>query len=84
MASPSNPHNVAVGQVWYDNDPRSEKYHGHKRYCQIIEVGATHAQCQWFHYERNAAGKNVRVPGRRTRSRLDRFKPTTSGYKRVS
>lgn len=79
-----NPYNVAVGQVWMDNDPRTVPYHGHNRYLEVTAISGAYAEGQWFHYEVAANGRRHRVNTRRTRTRLDRFKPTASGYKRVS
>lgn len=40
--SPSNPHGVKVGQIWRDNDKRSNYRTG-----RVIEVGETHARVDW-------------------------------------
>ena len=66
----------AVGQVWQDNDPR-----GYGRKVRIVEIGDTHAVVE-LHSPRQPVS-NAK-PGRRTRIRLDRFRPTSTGYRYVS
>lgn len=56
---------VKVGQVWVDNDSRSKG-----RRVRVLEVDATHATVQ------SPSGQ-----GRKTRIRLDRFRPTSTGYR---
>jgi len=58
---------VRVGQVWADNDSR-----GFNRKIRVVEIGETHAVVEACDY-----GK------KRTRIRLDRFKPTSTGYRLV-
>ena len=62
---------VTIGQVWEDNDPR----HFIKRQVEIVSLDATHAVC------RTLTGVKDRM--RETRIRLDRFKPTSTGYRLV-
>lgn len=38
----NNPHNVQVGQVWQDNDKRSNYRRG-----RVTEVDETHARVDW-------------------------------------
>ncbi|MGX1129938.1 hypothetical protein RKD49_002128 [Streptomyces glaucescens] len=65
----------AVGQIWQDNDPRSDG-----RRLRIVEIDGTHAVCE----EAPRPGRNGQAkPGRRTRIRLDRFRPTSTGYRYV-
>ncbi|WP_442803620.1 hypothetical protein OG411_29815 [Streptomyces pseudogriseolus] len=64
----------AVGQIWQDNDPRT-----YGRKVRIVEIGETHALVE-LHQPRGA-GHNAAKPGRRTRIRLDRFRPTSTGYR---
>ena len=59
---------VEVGQVWEDNDPRSAG-----RRLRVLAVDATHAIVQ------SPTGL-----GRKTRIRLDRFRATSTGYRRIS
>lgn len=66
----------ATGQIWQDNDPR-----GYGRRVRIIEIDDTHATVE-LHTPR-AAGHQKAKPGRRTRIRLDRFRPTTTGYRYI-
>ncbi len=65
-----------VGQVWQDNDPR-----GYGRRIRIVEIGDTHAVVE-LHQPRRV-GHNTAKPGRRTRIRLDRFRPTSTGYRYI-
>lgn len=62
----------AVGQIWQDNDPR-----GPRRRVRIVEIDATHAVVVVHASDGNAK------PGRRTRIRLDRFRPISTGYRYV-
>lgn len=64
----------AVGQIWQDNDPR-----GYGRKVRIAEIGDTHAVVELHTPRRPSNAK----PGRRTRIRLDRFWPTSTGYRYV-
>lgn len=64
----TNPYGVEKDQVWEDADPRSEG-----RKLRILAVDDTHASVQ------SPSGK-----GRIGRIRLDRFRPTSTGYRRLS
>lgn len=55
---------VEVGQIWEDNDPR-----GYGRWIKVLSIDGTHATVQ------SPSGR-----GRKTRIRLNRFRPTRSGY----
>ena len=66
----------AVGQIWQDNDPRS-----YGRRLRIVEIDATHAVVELC--RPRGVGHNRAKPGRRTRIRLDRFRPTSTGYRYV-
>lgn len=66
---------VEVGQVWADNDPRSEG-----RTVKVIAVTATKATCEVLTDGANTKRSQV---GRITRIGLHRFKDTASGYKCV-
>lgn len=66
----------AIGQIWQDNDPRS-----YGRKVRIVEIADTHAVVE-LHQPRGA-GHHGAKPGRRTRIRLDRFRPTGTGYRYV-
>lgn len=63
----------AVNQIWQDNDPRSSG-----RQVRIVELTDTHALVV-LHQPRNPASSAK--PGRRTRIRLDRFRPISTGYR---
>lgn len=65
----------AVGQIWQDNDQR-----GYGRQVRIVEIDSTHALVV-LHQPRHPVSSAK--PGRRTRIRLDRFKPTSTGYRFV-
>lgn len=65
----------AAGQIWQDNDPRS-----HGRKLRIIKIDETHAVVE-LHQPRLPVSSAK--PGRRTRIRLDRFRPTSTGYRYV-
>jgi hypothetical protein len=67
----------AIGQVWQDNDPR-----GYGRKVRIVEIGETHAVVELT--VPRGAGHLHAKHGRRTRIRLDRFRPTSTGYRYVS
>lgn len=60
---------VRVGQVWTDTDPRVVKS-GYQRRLRVIEVSETHAV--------------VDTGARKTKIRLDRFRPTSTGYRLVA
>ena len=66
----------AVGQIWQDNDPRTPD-----RYLRIVELDDTHATVV-LHQPRLPVSSAK--PGRRTRIRLDRFRPTSTGYRYIS
>ncbi|MGQ4513637.1 hypothetical protein [Streptomyces sp. DW26H14] len=63
----------AVGQVWQDNDPRSAG-----RRVRIVEIDVTHATVELT--RPRGTGYDGAKPGRRSRIRLDRFRPTSTGY----
>lgn len=65
----------AIGQIWQDADPRS-----YSRKVRIVEITETHAVVE-LHQPRLPVSSAK--PGRRTRIRLDRFKPTSTGYQYV-
>lgn len=67
----------AVGQIWQDNDPR-----GYGRKVRIVEIDDTHAVVEPA--LPRGAGHLRAKPGRRTRLRLDRLRPTSTGYRYVS
>ncbi|MFE1192894.1 DUF6354 family protein [Streptomyces olivaceoviridis] len=67
----------APGQIWQDNDKRS-----YGRRLRIVETDATHAHVELV--TPRGAGHQQATPGRRTRIRLDRFRPTSTGYRYIS
>ncbi|HEU4751613.1 MAG TPA: DUF6354 family protein [Armatimonadota bacterium] len=64
---------VRPGQIWADNDKRSAG-----RKVRVVEVGETHATV-----EQVITGQTARKP-RRSLIRLDRFRPTSTGYRLIS
>lgn len=66
----------AVGQIWQDNDPRS-----YGRRVRIVAIDGTHAVVE-LHQPRLPVSSAK--PGRRTRIRLDRFRPTSTGYRYIT
>jgi hypothetical protein len=64
---------VRVGQVWRDNDKRACG-----RKVRVVEIDGTHAVVE-LHQARSVGHQGAK-PGRRTRIRLDRFRPTATGY----
>ncbi|MEU4772945.1 hypothetical protein [Micromonospora sp. NPDC023644] len=85
MTQPDMP-TVRPGQVWADNDPR-----GYGRQIRVIAIEP--AQPAKPHHRAVPARALVEQvtarthddgqPGRRTRIRLDRFRPTSTGYRLV-
>lgn len=63
---------VKVGQVWEDNDPRQKKEGIAVRRVKILEIVDGRALVQ------HPSGM-----GRKTKVRVNRFRPTASGYKLV-
>jgi hypothetical protein len=69
----------AVGQIWQDNDPRSDH-----RYLRIIDIDASRATVRQIAYN-TAEDIAVDLPDMRpSRIRLDRFRPTSTGYRYIS
>ncbi|MEU7787700.1 DUF6354 family protein [Amycolatopsis sp. NPDC049159] len=65
---------VEPGQLWVDNDPRNSRG---TRFLMVTSVGETHAVCEsWYEH----GGGHSRT----TEIRLDRFKPTATGYRRAN
>ncbi|SDH54098.1 hypothetical protein [Microbacterium sp. 77mftsu3.1] len=80
MANAITPITVAVGQVREDNDERSRG-----RTVRIVGIDETHASVVVLTARSNApADVKKRVPGKRTRIRLDRLKPTGRGYRLIT
>ena len=65
---------VRPGQVWADNDPRAAG-----RHIRIDAVDVTHATVEAC----DSQGRRL-LRARQTRIRLDRFRPTRTGYRLVS
>lgn len=64
---------VRPGQIWADNDPRSEG-----RTIRIEFVGSESAACRIL---ANPTAAHADRRGKITRIRLDRFRPTSNGYR---
>jgi hypothetical protein len=69
-----NPYGVTVGQVWADNDWRSRG-----RQVRVVEIRGIYAVVELVALAEHGFGEL----GRRTRVRLDRFRPTSTGYRLV-
>jgi hypothetical protein len=69
LVSGVKPGTVQVGQIWEECDPRMVG-----RRIRVVEVGKTHA----------TVVNSTTGTARKTRIRLDRFKPSSTGYKMVS
>jgi hypothetical protein len=69
----AEPITVKPRQIWQDCDPRSAG-----RYLLVEEVGPTHAVVLQVDRRGEVVGKE-----RRTRIRLDRFRPTSNGYRLI-
>jgi len=67
---------VRPGQIWADNDKRSAG-----RRLRVVEIDGTHAVVVQVD-ARGVVDSRMRV--RRSRIRLDRFRPTSTGYRLVS
>lgn len=74
----SQQHPVEPGQVWQDCDKRAGG-----RQITVVSVDATHAECREVAYNQ-LDGIVADLPGaRKTRIRLDRFRPVSTGYRLV-
>lgn len=69
-----NPHNVQVGQVWEDVDPRM-----HGRQFRVHEVGETYAVVQIT----RPNPYSTTAPTTKRRINLTRFTPTRTGYRLI-
>lgn len=78
----TNPYDVAQGQHWVDTDPRVG-ING-QRYVEVLNVEGAYAIVRSYRVRTARNGKRVKVYGRTTRIRLDRFRPNQTGYRRVS
>lgn len=72
---PADEITVKVGQIWADNDKRAGE-----RQVQVLSVDETHATVRQYHPRDIAFGTTNRL----TQIRLDRFRPTSTGYRLVS
>lgn len=69
---------VKPGQIWADNDKRSKG-----RHIRIVAMNGSRALVEQVAYNERD-GIAAALPGvRQTRIRLDRFRPTSSGYRLV-
>lgn len=69
----NNPHNVKVGQIWGDCDPRM----GGREF-KVYEIGETHATVVITRPNDHAYD-----PRPVQRIKLTRFKPTSTGYRLI-
>ncbi|MFE1270544.1 hypothetical protein [Streptomyces sp. NPDC058758] len=76
-AADSEPPAPKAGQVWRDNDSRLR--FAEPRYLRIIEIDGTHAVME--RVTLTPQGEATVAPGARpSRVRLDRLRPTSTGY----
>ena len=66
---------VKVGQVWADNDPRSVG-----RTIKVIAIGTHSARCETLTPVEGSSRDSV---GKTRMVALDRFRPTTNGYRLI-
>lgn len=81
MASTTNPYDVQPGQIWEDNDRRAKG-----RLLRVTGVDDEHATVVLVRKrdaDRNGCSAKLIVQGSPRRIRLSRFKPTSTGYRRV-
>lgn len=64
----TNPHGIKVGQIWQDNDKRMNG-----RQIKVISIEGAYAFC-----------RHPQGIGRPVRIRLDRFRPTSTGFVLIS
>jgi hypothetical protein len=69
---------VKVNQVWADNDPRCPN-----RYLRVLRIENGKALVETVQRARTATGWRPGPVTRLTRIRIDRFKPTRTGYRLV-
>ncbi len=74
--SADNP-DVRVGQVWQDCDRR-----GYGRKLRVETIDGTHATCVEVHITPQGAVV-LSTPVRRTRIKISRFRPTSTGYRLI-
>ncbi len=75
----NNPYEVAVGQIWQDNDSRYQTPTS-ERFLRVLEVGETHAKVVTVNRQGDRH-PNI-LSARETRIKLTRFRPNSSGYRR--
>jgi hypothetical protein len=77
--SEGNPYDVAVDQIWQDNDSRyqTEKT---QRFIRVTEIGYTHAK--YITVDKTDRLHPSALRAREGKIRLDRFRPNASGYRR--
>lgn len=80
----TGPTPVRIGQIWQDNDPRhQEGSRWSARFVQVFTLVDGYAEC----YAVDADGKLTERDDKRYRNgtprriRLDRFRPTSTGYR---
>lgn len=75
----NNPFGVEVGQMWQDNDSRCQQP-GTERYVRVLSIEDGRAQVVVVDSAGNFYPTSLKA--RMSKIRLDRFKPTSSGYRR--
>lgn len=96
MATYLNPHNVKVGQVWRDTDPRTVSEDGSPRYIRVVQILPALEKAIVERVKPvnvplfgnpDPAGSDTEFqwkPGHpETKIALKRFKPNSSGYELV-
>lgn len=63
---------VRVGQLWRDNDSRNRA----PRFVRVTGIEQYRAVCEAWYEEPGATSRTVRI-------RLDRFRPTSTGYRLI-
>lgn len=89
MPVEANPHGVQVGDIWQDNDPRhqADSKWG-ERFLKVYAVNADSGYAECYACDKN--GRLTTVGDRRYRNgkplqiRLNRFRPNSTGYRKVT
>lgn len=84
-----NPHHVQVGDIWQDNDPRHQAgSEWGERFVKVYHVNEEAGDAEIYACDRSGtltpAGDKRYRNGTPSRIRLSRFKPTSTGYRKVT
>lgn len=84
----SNPYGVQVGQIWQDNDPRHQEGAWGPRFLKVFHVDEESGTAECYCCQRDGTLTSTDAKrqsnGKPRKIRLDRFKPTSTGYRRVT